>query len=106
MPLPPHLSLHSHTISGYLPNSSIALEAMLAAASLGAAWTSTSPDFGVTVSEEGEEEQKEGGGVPRMLILSPFYSLLPPRPPSGCVGQVLPGQAEGDLLCGGCEVQQ
>ena len=36
--------------SGYLPNSSLAVEAMLATASLGAIWTSTSPDFGVTVS--------------------------------------------------------
>ena len=36
---------------GYLPNSALAVEAMLATASVGAVWTSTSPDFGVTVSE-------------------------------------------------------
>ena len=35
---------------GYLPNSNLAVEAMLATASLGAIWSSTSPDFGVTVS--------------------------------------------------------
>ena len=35
--------------AGYLPNSSLAVEAMLATASLGAIWTSTSPDFGITV---------------------------------------------------------
>jgi acetoacetyl-CoA synthetase len=35
-------------VAGYLPNSTLALEAMLATASLGAMWTSTSPDFGVT----------------------------------------------------------
>lgn len=36
--------------TGYLPNSAHALEAMLAAASIGAIWSSTSPDFGVNVS--------------------------------------------------------
>ncbi|KAM9194742.1 acetoacetyl-CoA synthetase isoform 2-T2 [Dugong dugon] len=34
-------------IVGYLPNSVHALEAMLAVASIGAIWSSTSPDFGV-----------------------------------------------------------
>jgi hypothetical protein len=34
---------------GYLPNSIEAVEAMLAAASIGAIWSSTSPDFGVFV---------------------------------------------------------
>ena len=37
-------------VCGYLPNSSLAVEAMLATASIGAVWSSTSPDFGVTVS--------------------------------------------------------
>lgn len=37
-------------VVGYLPNSSLAVEAMLATASIGAVWSSTSPDFGVTVS--------------------------------------------------------
>lgn len=37
-------------VVGYLPNSCLAVEAMLAAASIGAVWSSTSPDFGVTVS--------------------------------------------------------
>ena len=36
-------------VVGYLPNSSLAVEAMLATASIGAVWSSTSPDFGVTV---------------------------------------------------------
>jgi len=36
-------------VVGYLPNSSLAVEAMLAVASIGAVWSSTSPDFGVTV---------------------------------------------------------
>lgn len=36
--------------TGYLPNSAHAVEAMLAAASIGAIWSSTSPDFGVNVS--------------------------------------------------------
>ncbi|XP_072456815.1 acetoacetyl-CoA synthetase isoform X2 [Notamacropus eugenii] len=34
-------------VVGYLPNSVYAVEAMLAAASIGAIWSSTSPDFGV-----------------------------------------------------------
>lgn len=34
-------------VVGYLPNSAHAVEAMLAAASIGAIWSSTSPDFGV-----------------------------------------------------------
>jgi len=34
---------------GYIPNCSLAVEAMLATASLGAIWSSTSPDFGVEV---------------------------------------------------------
>ncbi|XP_015754896.1 PREDICTED: acetoacetyl-CoA synthetase-like [Acropora digitifera] len=34
-------------IVGYIPNCSLAVEAMLATASLGAIWSSTSPDFGV-----------------------------------------------------------
>lgn len=37
-------------VVGYLPNSSLAVEAMLATASIGAVWSSTSPDFGVSVS--------------------------------------------------------
>ena len=35
---------------GYLPNCIEAVEAMLATSSIGAIWSSTSPDFGVTVS--------------------------------------------------------
>jgi len=35
---------------GYLPNCIETVEAMLAAASIGAIWSATSPDFGVTVS--------------------------------------------------------
>ncbi|XP_036292779.1 acetoacetyl-CoA synthetase-like [Pipistrellus kuhlii] len=35
-------------VVGYLPNGEHAVEAMLAAASIGAIWSSTSPDFGVT----------------------------------------------------------
>lgn len=34
-------------LPGYIPNCSLAVEAMLATASLGAIWSSTSPDFGV-----------------------------------------------------------
>ena len=37
--------------TGYLPNDELAVEAMLAASSIGAIWSSTSPDFGVTVSQ-------------------------------------------------------
>lgn len=36
-------------LSGYIPNCCEALEAMLAASSIGAVWSSTSPDFGVQV---------------------------------------------------------
>lgn len=36
--------------SGYVPNGVHAVEAMLAAASIGAIWSSTSVDFGVNVS--------------------------------------------------------
>ncbi|KAJ8779246.1 hypothetical protein J1605_012708 [Eschrichtius robustus] len=36
-------------VIGYLPNSVHAVEAMLAATSIGAIWSSTSPDFGVNV---------------------------------------------------------
>jgi acetoacetyl-CoA synthetase len=35
-------------VVGYVPNSSLAVEAMLATASLGAVWSSTSPEFGAT----------------------------------------------------------
>ena len=35
--------------AGYIPNCAFAVEAMLATASIGAIWSSTSPDFGVTV---------------------------------------------------------
>ena len=37
-------------VVGYLPNSIHAVEAMLGTATLAATWSSTSPDFGVTVS--------------------------------------------------------
>lgn len=40
----------SNSTIGYLPNSIHAVEAMLAAASIGAIWSSTSPDFGINVS--------------------------------------------------------
>lgn len=47
-------SLPSLTIEilfvGYLPNGIHAVEAMLATASIGAIWSSTSPDFGINVS--------------------------------------------------------
>ena len=33
---------------GYVPNCALAVEAMLAAVSVGAIWSSASPDFGVT----------------------------------------------------------
>lgn len=46
-----HARPHSLCSSaGYLPNGAHAVEAMLAAASIGAIWSSTSPDFGVNVS--------------------------------------------------------
>ncbi|XP_066930097.1 acetoacetyl-CoA synthetase-like [Clytia hemisphaerica] len=35
-------------VVGYIPNNALAIEAMLATASLGAVWSSTSPDFGVS----------------------------------------------------------
>ena len=35
-------------VVGYLPNCPLAIEAMAAAASIGAIWSSTSPDFGVS----------------------------------------------------------
>eukprot|EP00058_Branchiostoma_floridae_P005430 XP_002590918.1 hypothetical protein BRAFLDRAFT_108770 [Branchiostoma floridae] len=35
-------------VVGYIPNCCVTIEAMLGAASLGAVWSSTSPDFGVT----------------------------------------------------------
>ncbi len=41
--------IYSLFTSGYLPNGIHAVEAMLAAASIGAIWSSTSPDFGVNV---------------------------------------------------------
>ena len=37
-------------VVGYLPNSSLAVAAMLASVSIGAVWSSLSPDFGVSVS--------------------------------------------------------
>ena len=42
--------VYTVSYSGYLPNCALAVEAMLATASLGAIWCSTSPDFGVSVS--------------------------------------------------------
>ncbi|KAG0716834.1 Acetoacetyl-CoA synthetase [Chionoecetes opilio] len=37
-----------HRVVGYLPNCPAAIQAMLATAAIGATWSSTSPDFGVT----------------------------------------------------------
>ena len=37
---------------GYIPNCTLVVEAMLATASLGAIWSSTSPDFGVSVIDK------------------------------------------------------
>lgn len=42
-------SLLSLPLLGYLPNGIHAVEAMLAAASIGAIWSSTSVDFGINV---------------------------------------------------------
>ena len=39
-----------HLLAGYIPNAICAVAAMLAASSIGAIWSSTSPDFGVAVS--------------------------------------------------------
>lgn len=36
-------------VVGYLPNCPAAIQAMLATAAIGGTWSSTSPDFGVTV---------------------------------------------------------
>lgn len=41
--------------AGYIPNCTEAVEAMLAAVSIGAIWSSTSPDFGVVVSGKSVE---------------------------------------------------
>ena len=49
-------------VVGYLPNCTLAVEAMLATSSIGAVWSSTSPDFGVTVSLVGGEEWGWRGG--------------------------------------------
>ena len=49
-------------VVGYLPNCTLAVEAMLAASSIGAVWSSTSPDFGVTVSGWVEREERGGEG--------------------------------------------
>ncbi len=55
-------------VAGYLPNCPEAIVAMLAAASLGATWTSCSPDFGVTgvVDRFGQIE-------PKVLIAANAY---------------------------------
>lgn len=37
-------------VLGYLPNGIHAVEAMLAASSIGAIWSATSPDFGINAS--------------------------------------------------------
>lgn len=44
------LSIIVSHVAAYIPNNIEAIAAMLAAASIGAIWSSTSPDFGVTVS--------------------------------------------------------
>merc|ERR1719309_174109 len=58
-------------IAGYLPNNNTAVEAMLAATALGAAWTCASPDFGVTGVCERFSQVK-----PRLLftVESVFYN--------------------------------
>ncbi|MEZ4324653.1 MAG: acetoacetate--CoA ligase [Polyangiales bacterium] len=55
-------------VAGYVPNAPIAVRAMLAAASLGATWSSCSPDFGSAgvVDRFGQIE-------PRVLITVPGY---------------------------------
>ena len=44
-----HNLLTNDFFKGYIPNCSAAVEAMLATTSVGAVWSSTSPDFGVSV---------------------------------------------------------
>lgn len=44
-----YFKLCSCSIPGYIPNGIEAIEAMLATASIGAIWSSASPDFGVSV---------------------------------------------------------
>ncbi|MCA9535649.1 MAG: acetoacetate--CoA ligase [Myxococcales bacterium] len=55
-------------VAGYVPNAPIAVRAMLAAASLGATWSSCSPDFGSAgvVDRFGQIE-------PRVLVTVPGY---------------------------------
>ena len=55
-------------VAGYLPNTPEAIAAMLATASLGALWSSCSPDFGVagTLDRFGQIE-------PKMLIAADYY---------------------------------
>lgn len=58
-------------VVGYLPNGVHAVQAMLAAASIGAVWSSTSPDFGVNVSQD-------GGGFPGAAVWPSAPMSLPP----------------------------
>ena len=39
----------NETLIGYIPNCALGVKALLATASIGAVWSSASPDFGVTV---------------------------------------------------------
>ena len=68
-----------YTFSGYLPNCALAVEAMLATSSLGAIWCSTSPDFGVSVSNSILYICKGGDHnchkIQRVVIYSAFRNL-------------------------------
>ncbi|KAG8515003.1 Acetoacetyl-CoA synthetase, partial [Galemys pyrenaicus] len=75
-------------VVGYLPNSAHAVEAMLAAASIGAIWSSTSPDFGVNccrLSGHVPSSWRRRPGVagarcaacPRLGVLDRFSQIQP-----------------------------
>ncbi|XP_027944828.1 acetoacetyl-CoA synthetase [Eumetopias jubatus] len=71
-------------VVGYLPNGVHAVEAMLAAASIGAIWSSTSPDFGVnSLGDEGlsgalRTDPSQRSRRPSMTIIHSFWRRAAP----------------------------
>lgn len=74
-------------VAGFLPNIPEAIIAMLAAASLGAVWSSCSPDFGVAGVLD-----RFGQIAPKVLVVADGYSYAgKPCPTMEVVGEMLPG---------------
>lgn len=126
-------SWHCFFFQGYIPNCALAVQAMLATTSLGAIWSSTSPDFGVTVviTLPAHDFILSNFFLPffnssciylHTVQISSDYTTIWLKLSSkylvtfelnqhdlsfsGCVGQIYTNQAKGYFFSGCCQIQQ